>query len=80
MCLQTKGLACMSGAQGIELSQQPAQLQAAGKAMREREAALLTVQAMQADLVRKKGALSVLTQGGQQVSPSVFSFLALWLL
>ena len=77
ICLQSDVLACMSGALWSELSQQPARLQAASKAMREREAALLTVQAMQADLVRKKSALSTLTQGGQQVSASVFPFLAL---
>ena len=43
--------------------------------MREREAALLTVQAMQADLIRKKSALSILTQSGQQVSPFWFILL-----
>ena len=66
-------LAVMSGAQWSVLSRQPAWLQAASKAMREREAALLTVQAMEADLARKRSALSSFTQG-QQVSPSWHRF------
>ena len=66
-------LAVMSGAQWSELSRHPVWLQAASKAMREREAALLTVQAMEADLARKRTALSSLTQG-QQVSPFWHSF------
>lgn len=75
MCLQSNVLACFLGAQSGELSHQPAWLQAASKAMREREAALLTVHAMQADLVRKRSGLAFLTQGGQQVS---FSFFLFW--
>ncbi len=48
-------------------------MQAVGKALREREQALLTVQALEAELRRKRKGIGSLEQEGSQVHSSQYS-------